>query len=131
MPEKLRTAHEEILSGAPIAAILKKHGFEIKKDIFFIGELSNIPQKMHNLMHTDKKYLASIAYRLSAQAEEQAYEYCIIAEVYSPFFLTIGELEYILRSHVINKIPETKIEDIFDQMRALFIFSSGSKLFDS
>lgn len=94
LDESLTAAHSEIMAGGSIGVVLtQKHGFNIKKDIFFVDEIGDLPSSVATLMHTNKNRFASIIYDLSVEKNGRVLPYCTILEVYSPEFLNLAEVK--------------------------------------
>jgi len=106
LDDRLKMAHQKILEGGSIGSTLKKYGFDIKKDILFKGLVEGIPDQLQCLMHTQKHTFATVIYNLSAKEGNNDYPYCTIAEIYSPEFLTLVEVDQIY--------PESLPENDFD-----------------
>ncbi|MBI3236607.1 MAG: hypothetical protein HYZ48_02745 [Chlamydiales bacterium] len=118
---KLRIAHEEIMAGGSIGSTLKKHGFDVKKDIFFKALVKDMPDQLQNLMHTEKCAFATVIYNLSAKEGNHNYPYCTILEVYSPEFLTLVETDQIYPDSMQEKVTPQNAFDVIDQMKQLII----------
>lgn len=123
IPEELKAAHEQIIAGGSIGSTLNKHGFEVKKEFFFQGIVTDMPAKTEELMQVQDKNFASIAYDVVVSLGDQKYTYCSIAEVYSPEFLTMIELNQILvneskaGNYSSKQASPEKVKAVFDELR--------------
>lgn len=128
MSESLKGAHEEIRKGGSIGLTLGRHGFTLKKNIFYVGNVSNLPPEINSLMNTADNNFAAIVYDLRAEKDGVDLPYCTIAEVYSPEFLTLAEVQQIqnaekpessdiVSENMIKQGSTEKAENLFDELR--------------
>jgi len=115
--DKLRLAHEEILAGGSIGSTLKKHGFDMKKDLFFKGLVEDMPNQLQNLLHTKECAFATVIYNLLAKEGNNYYPYCTIVEIYSPEFLTLVEVDQIYPELIQEKANLQSASDAIDHMK--------------
>lgn len=119
MSDELKVAHEEILKGGSIGATLKKHGFSVDKQIFFRDNVSTMPDKIRELMHTKATNFAGIMYNLIAEKNGHLYFYCTITELYAPDFLTLSDVKEIYPdSAFLVKDQNITKNNILDELRA-------------
>lgn len=95
IPDKLIEAHNEILKGGSIGSTLTKHGFLVSKQIFFKQDVNNLPSYVNNLMKNNSNSYSVVMYQLVAKNQEESLPYCTITEIYSPYFLTMKDLDII------------------------------------
>ena len=117
--DKLKMAHDEILAGGSIGTILKKHGFDLRKDLFFKGFLEDMPDRVQLLMHTEEFLHAAIIYNLVAIRENENYPYCTILEVYSPQFLSVAEVQQIYPEFSNLKLSTEETLDAIDMINRM------------
>ena len=119
---KLSKVHEEILAGGSIGSTFKKHGIAIKKDLFFKGLVTDMPNQLQQLMHTQECAFAAVIYNLVARDGDDYYPYCTILEVYSREFLTLEEVERIYPEPITEKVNPQNVfsaSGILDHMKHL------------
>ena len=63
-----------------------------------------MPDQLQNLMHTQERAFATVIYNLLAKEGNNYYPYCTIAEVYSPEFLTLTEVDQIYPEPITENI---------------------------
>jgi len=132
MNEALKKAHEEIVQGGSIGSTLSKHGFKLIKEITFKGNVSEMPKEMNRLMNSNDNTFAALIYDLFAEKDGVVYPYSTIAEVYSPQYLTLSELNLIypdsptkdkepgqVKEGLVEKASEEKVQAMINKMRDL------------
>jgi hypothetical protein len=105
--KKLLLAHKAILEGASIGSTLKAHGFKVKKEITFFGQVDE------DLMGIKGKK-ALVIYELFAQKDGHSLPYCTILELYHPEFLSILEAQKIFGSKIIGQDNNKALQMIKD-----------------
>lgn len=117
--DKLKMAHEEILAGGSIGTILNKHGFDLKKELFFKGFVEDMPEEAQNLMQTQESLYAAIIYNLMAIQDNESYPYCTILEVYSPEFLSLADVQLIYPVFNNTKLSEEETSNAIDMINQM------------
>lgn len=115
MDKALLLAHEEILKGGSIGSTLKNHGFQVKKQFFFLENIS-----MPKISYFTNNNLPAVIYELIANIDGRDLHYCTILEVYDPNFLTIEEARNL---YPITLSDPKRAKEILSSFEALIITS--------
>lgn len=106
MDERLKDAHQEILSGGSIGTTLVKHGLSMDKRITFKGLSRYMPNNIIEAMKVYQREFATVTYELVAKDGDKNFSYCTITEIYSPTFLSLEDVEQIYANE--QKINDKK-----------------------
>lgn len=87
LDQKLALAHQQIISGGSIGSTLKAHGFQVKKDFFYLDEIV-VPKALQSYLGKEKAL--AVIYDLKVDKGVEL-PYCTILEIYDGDFLTKAE----------------------------------------
>lgn len=113
----LRGAHQEIVSGASIGAILQGNGWKIRKINLHMGEFNATAKarRVASLMRiTLPTALAFHVYQLHAVGQAGEFEYATIIELHHPDYLTAAALRTIYDALPAKMLTADEFKEIKD-----------------
>lgn len=118
VPAWLENTHNKIYKGSSIGQTIKNDGFDLIKEDSYFG-LIQLPKFAKDKMEKDEKSAAVYIYQLVVKNPETSESrfYCTITEVYSPLYLTYGDLcllspEGTQKYTVINESVQKHLDDL-------------------
>lgn len=93
IPTWFQATHHTIYNGGSIGQTIKNHGFNFKKEDLYYG-IAILPEYARAKMDVEEKSAAVYMYQLMVKNPQtsESIVYCSIVEVYSPLYLTLGDL---------------------------------------
>ncbi|CAM2754934.1 photosystem I assembly protein Ycf3 [Legionella steigerwaltii] len=136
VPDWFQNTHDKIYQGGSIGQTIKNDGFSlIKEDVYF--GLTKLPEFAKEKMQTDKKSVAVYIYRLIVKNQEnsESIDYCTVTEIYSPLYLTLGDLQLLSpegtqKHQVISESVQKYLDDISALDQLLMPENHGVKAFN-
>ncbi|MCW8400369.1 hypothetical protein OQJ26_16435, partial [Legionella sp. PATHC038] len=136
VPNWFQKTHDKIYKGGSIGQTIKNDGFSLTKEDIYFG-LTKLPEFAKEKMQTDQKSVAVYIYRsiVKNQENSESVDYCTITEIYSPLYLTLGDLQLLSpegtqKHQVITESAQKYLDDLSSLDQLLMPEKHGVKAFN-
>jgi hypothetical protein len=122
IPAEIQLEHETIRAGGSMGEVFKENGWSVEKASLYFGDIpaSQDFDQIYRLMGVlEPVPLAVHLYELSVCGQKECFAYATLAEVHSPEYLTLAELEHIYGVSVgTNTVQDGEVQASLDSVLA-------------